>query len=151
MKLHSVTLASALALLACTAFADGPALPDLPIVNNAGLSLTDALSVASANSLTLRQARADADVAAANARSAQAQTRPGLSTTTYGTVGNSANILTSSPGVLPQNVFSVAPRGFADQNLMLMVPIYTGGRLEGNVAGARQQAWRRPSPSGRPN
>ena len=140
MKLRSVTLASALALLACTAFADdGPALPELPIVNNARVSLKDALRIASANNLTLRQTQADADAASANARSAQAQTKPSLSTTTYGTAGDSSNILTSSPGVMPQNVFSVAPRGFADQNLMLMVPLYTSGRLERNAAAARQQ------------
>ena len=37
------------------------------------------------------------------------------------------------------NLFSVAPRGFADQNLMLMVPLFTGGRLESASASARKQ------------
>jgi len=75
----------------------------------------------------------------AAARSARAQTRPGLSTTTYATAGDSSNILTTSPGVVPQNIFAVPPRGFADQNLMLMVPLLTGGRLNSNVAAARSQ------------
>ena len=98
-----------------------------------------ALSVASVNSLTLKQMQADANSASAAAQSAKAQTKPSLSTTTYATVGDSFNILTTSPGVMPQNIFAVPPHGFADQNLMLMVPLLTGGRLESSVTAARRQ------------
>ena len=136
----SALVASALAFLPGGALAaDGPVLTDLPTVNSAGLSLREALAVASANNLTLKQSRADADAASATARSSQAQTRPSLSTTTYATVGDSPNILTTSPGVMPQNLFNVPPRGFVDQNLMLMVPLFTGGRLESAAAAARRQ------------
>ena len=48
-----------------------------------------------------------------------------------------SNILTSSPGVAPQNLFNVPPHGFADQNLMVMVPLFTGGTLAGRAASAR--------------
>ena len=145
MKLRPIALASALVASALVFLpgvapaADTQVLPDPPTVSSARLSLPEALAVASANNPTLKQAQADADSAAAAARSAEAQTKPSLSTTTYGTVGDSSNILTTSPGVVPQNIFAVPPRGFADQNLMLMVPLLTGGRLGSSVTAARRQ------------
>ena len=136
------TLSSAVILVFLAASAlpvAAQTLPDLPIFTSANLSLKDALHVASLHNLTLKQMQADADAASANASSVGAQTKPGLSTTTYATLGDSPNILTTSPGVMPQNIFSVPPRGFADQNLMLMVPLYTGGRLASSVAAAQKQ------------
>lgn len=115
-------------------------LPELPTVTNSSLTLREALRIAAANNLTLKQSQADALSASASARSARAQEKPTLSTTTYGTVGDSANILTTSPGVLPQNILGVPPHGFADQNLMLMVPLYTGGKLRYNIAATREQS-----------
>lgn len=131
-------LAGALASFALPAYAQ--VLPELPTVTSNGLTLREALQIAAANNLALKQSQADALAASASARSASAQAKPILSTTTYGTVGDSFNILTTSPGVLPQNIFSVPPHGFADQNLMLMVPIYTGGKLKYNIAAANQQS-----------
>ena len=119
--------------------ADAQSYSDLPTVNSSKFSLQDALTVAAQNSVTLKQMQADAASASASVRSATAQAKPSLSTTTYGTVGDSSNILTSSPGVPPQNIFAVPSHGFADQNLMLMVPLRTGGRLESNITAARRQ------------
>jgi len=137
----SALLASALALLPGSALAaDAQGTPDLPTVNDPKMSLSQALRIAAQNSVALKQMQADADSASAATRAANAQTRPSLSTTTYGTVGDSSNILTTSPGVVPQNLFAVPPRGFADQNLMLMVPLLTGGRLGNNVTAAREQS-----------
>lgn len=101
------------------------------------LSLRDALALAQVNNVSVQQSRADADEAAAAARSAQAQQQPSVSTTTYATAGDSSNVLTTSPGVMPQNIFIVPPRGFADQNVMVMVPLFTGGTLAGRAASAR--------------
>ena len=112
---------------------------DPPTINNSTMSLRNALMVAARNNVTLKQMQADADIAAATAHSAQAQTKPSLSATTYGTVGDSSNILTTSPSVSPQNIFAVPSHGFADQNLMLMVPLLTGGRLGSSVVAARRQ------------
>lgn len=131
----SVTLAAASLLPA-----HAQALRELPTVTSSSLTLKEALRIAAANNLTLKQSQADAGAASASARSASAQAKPSLSITTYGTVGDSANILTTSPGVLPQNILSVPPHGFADQNLMLMVPLYTGGRVRYNIAVAREQS-----------
>ena len=134
------TFALALVLLPGAALAAGDqSMPAPPVISSAALSLRGAFSVASANSPALKQVQADADSASATARSTGAQTKPSLSATTYGTVGDSANILTSSPGVTPQNIFAVPPHGFANQDLMLMVPLFTGGRLGGASASARRQ------------
>ena len=119
--------------------ADAQNLSDMPILSNATLSLRDALKIAVQNNVTLKQMQADARSASAAARSANAQTKPSLSVTTYGTIGDSSNILTSSPGVMPQNIFAVAPHGFADQDLMLMVPLLTGGKLGSASAAAQKQ------------
>jgi len=119
--------------------ADAQRSSDMPLLSNATLSLRDALKIAAQNNVTLKQMQADADSASAAARAAKAQTKPSLSTTTYGTVGDSSNILTSSPGVMPQNIFAVAPHGFADQDLMLMVPLLTGGKLGSASAAAQKQ------------
>lgn len=135
---------AALAIGALLFFSAMPAssqtLPDLPTVTNSTLTLKDALRIAAVNGVTLKQARADAGIASASARSADAQSKVSVSATTYGTAGDSANILTTSPGVLPQNIFSVPPHGFADQNLMLMVPIFTGGKLKYNSESASRQS-----------
>ena len=134
------TFALALVLLPGAALAAGDqSMPAPPVISSAALSLRGAFSVASANSPALKQVQADADSASATARSTGAQTKPSLSATTYGTVGDSSNILTSSPGVTPQNIFAVPPHGFANQDLMLMVPLFTGGRLGGASASARRQ------------
>ncbi|MEO7719119.1 MAG: TolC family protein [Capsulimonas sp.] len=104
------------------------------------LSLAQAVALANKNSpIALRQ-RADAAIAAAAARGAQAQQKPTLSATAYGALGDSSNILSSAPGVTPQNLFAVPPRGFADQNLTLMVPISTGGKIRGTIDFAQRQA-----------
>jgi len=135
-------LLATLALLPMpTALADPAltALPDLPLVSRT-LSLRDAVALALADSFSLRGVRADAAVAAAQARAAGAQQKPSLSTTTYATTGDAANVFTTSPGVGPTNYFGVPPKGFADQDLMLMVPLYTGGRLQARTQAARSQA-----------
>jgi len=138
--LKHCTFALALVLLPGAALAAGDqSMPAPPVISSAALSLRGAFSVASANSPALKQVQADADSASATARSTGAQTKPSLSATTYGTVGDSSNILTSSPGVTPQNIFAVPPHGFANQDLMLMVPLFTGGRLGGASASARRQ------------
>ena len=111
----------------------------LPVLSRA-LTLNEAVAVALANSLMLKETQADADAASARARSARAQASPILSTTTYGTIGDSSNIFTTSPGVAPQNLFAVPPHGFADQNLMLMIPLYTGGRIAGRIQSGKSQA-----------
>ncbi|MGI4792350.1 MAG: efflux RND transporter permease subunit, partial [Janthinobacterium lividum] len=122
-------------LLACF-----PILPTRADTPTQTLSLSQAIALGTVGSPDLLGAQADAEAAAAAVHSASAQTRLGLSTTTYATVGDSSNILTTSPGVAPQNIFLVPSHGFADQNLMLMLPLTTGGRLEANLKAAQKQS-----------
>ena len=108
----------------------------LPIVTRT-LSLHDAVALAMTSSLTIKQVQADAASASSAARSTEAQEKPSVSATLYAATGDSSNILNTSPGVAPQNFFSVPPRGFADQNLMVMIPLFTGGTIAGRIASAQ--------------
>lgn len=139
-KLLFISRLAVLTLMALACSSIARAQNSAPMLINPQLSLSDALRLASQNSVTLKQVRADADASSAAAFGALAQTRLGLSATTYATVGDSSNILTTSPGVSPQNVFLVAPHPFADQNLMLMVPLFSGGRLQNALTSARRQS-----------
>lgn len=95
------------------------------------LTLAHAIEVALQNSPILRGATAELDMAAARVKAVQAARKPSLSATTFLTAGSESGPIYNSPdGVMPQNIFAV-PRGpFANQNLMLMVPLLNGGRLQ---------------------
>ncbi len=148
---HRRGVGTALTLLLCLApagislrpaLSDAPAAPDsdaLPVVSSP-LTLRDAVTLALVDNLTLREARADQAAADAGTRSARAQAKPSLSTTTYATAGDSPNIFATSPGVGPQNLFNVPAHGFADQNLMLMIPLSTGGRIAARIHAGQSQA-----------
>jgi outer membrane protein len=143
-KLHKLGIMAAVLLvslsISVTAGRADSDVPVLPSVSNANLTLKDAISLAMADNITLKLANSDAKSARASESSAKAMRSPTLSTSTFATYGDTDNIVTSSPGVLPQNIMPVDPKGFADQNLTLMVPIYTGGKLELNIASAHQQS-----------
>ena len=94
------------------------------------LTLAQAVQVGLRESLVVRAAQSEAKAAAAETRMARSMTRIQISANTYLTYGDSPANITSTPGVMPQNILTVMPRGFADQNLMLMIPLYTGGRLD---------------------
>lgn len=101
-----------------------------PIVTGP-LTLSRAVEIALQNSPILRGATAELDIAAARVRAAQAASKPSLSATTFLTTGSESGPIFNSPdGVAPQNLFAV-PRGpFANQNLMFMLPVLSGGRLQ---------------------
>ena len=113
---------------------------DPATLNNATFSLADALTQATKSNLTLREMQSAVRLANASTRAAEAMTKPSVSTTVYGTLGDSSNILTNSPGVSPQNIFSVPPHGFADFDLTLMAPLSTGGKLNDAVDSAKMQS-----------
>ncbi len=129
-------LAAGLMLLAVSVPANAEPSLSLPTITRT-LSLRDALALARTNSLRLKQMQADAASASASARAAEAQGKPSASATLYAATGDSSNILNTSPGVAPQNFFAVPPRGFADQNLMVMIPLFTGGTLAGRISSAQ--------------
>ncbi len=101
---------------------------------NGPLTLDAAVRFALVNSPVVRGAQAEIDMALAQVETARAATRPTVSATTFATSGSEAGPIYNTPeGVLPQNLFAV-PRGpFANQNLTLMWPLASGGRLKALV------------------
>jgi outer membrane protein len=65
-------------------------------------------------------------------------TRPQISANTYVSSGDMRNILGTPAGSSPANALTVPTRRFVDQNVTLMVPLYTGGKL-GNLVKAASQ------------
>ena len=102
-------------------------------------SVTQAVQTGLRENLMVRAAQADVRAAAAETRVARSQTRPQVSANTYLSFGDFNNILYTAGNVMPQNYLNVPSQGFADQNLTLMVPIYTSGRLENSVKAASQR------------
>ncbi len=95
------------------------------------LSLQKAVEIALNNSPILRGVAADFDEATARVKAAQAARKPSLSATTFLTTGSETGPIYNTPdGVTPQNLFAVPRGAFADQNLMLMLPLLNGGRLQ---------------------
>ena len=109
------------------------------------LQIQGALTVAQAvqtglhENRMLRASRADVKAAAESTKIARSQTRPQLSANSYLTYGDSSNIFSSAPNVMPINSMIVPPSSFADLNFMLMIPLYTGGHLEHQVRAAAER------------
>jgi outer membrane protein TolC len=140
LAIRYVMAAAALSLLLAQTFTSADTtIPDLPTVTRK-LSLQDARALAGANNINLKQAHADVSGAIAAAKSATAQTRPSVAATTYGLVGDSNNIVASSPGVMPPNYFGTPTRGVLDQNVIAMAPLFTRGKLTGQANAAAAQS-----------
>ncbi|MDO8684975.1 MAG: TolC family protein [Armatimonadota bacterium] len=103
------------------------------------LSIQDAVTIALANNPSVAIKTADAEAAKSRIGMAKSMTKPRLSTTTFGTTGTMSNIIPGPASVDPQGMVIVPDKGQIDQNLMAMYPLYTGGRLSGQVRGARGQ------------
>jgi outer membrane protein TolC len=106
------------------------------------LTLAQAIRVGLSSNLMVAAAHADIRAAEAEKSAAISQTRPQVSANTYVSQGNTGNILATVGNVMPPNTLNVPQKGFADQNLTLMVPLFTGGRLQALVraAAARERA-----------
>jgi outer membrane protein len=112
--------------------------PQLPKVEGP-LTLAQAIQIGLRENLMIRAVQWEAKAAAAETRATRSMTRLQISANTYLTYGDAPNIVSTAPGVMPQNNLSVMPGGFANQNLMLMVPLYTGGRLNSLVRAASER------------
>ena len=102
------------------------------------LSLKDAVETALRENFDVQAVRFEADAAHEETRSLRAMTRPQISANTYVSSGDMRNILGTPPGSSPANALTVPTKRFVDQNLTLMVPLYTGGKL-GNLVKAASQ------------
>jgi outer membrane protein len=103
------------------------------------LSLQLAVQTGLRENLMVRAAQADVRAAQADTRATRAMTLPQVSANTYLSTGSMSNILGTSPNVTPVNNLNVPSKPFADQNLTLMIPLYTGGRLGSLVRAAAQR------------
>lgn len=101
------------------------------------IGTTDAVNIALKNNPTIASRRSLVAAAAARVGMAKAMTRPQLSASTFGTVGNMPMVVPSSPNVQPQNFSLTGDTARLDQNLMAMYPLYTGGNLNGKVSSAQ--------------
>ena len=113
-------------LSSLNAFAAEPVAPTVT-----ALSLADAVKLVGTADLSVAAAREDAAAAAASERSANAMSKPSVSTTTYATAGDATNIVTSSVGVLPQSITIAPSNGAADQNVDPLHALTSG---EGDVS-----------------
>jgi len=119
-----------LALIALAAIASGQTTPPQ------SLSVEDAVSFGLKNSPALRGAQAEIDVAKAETRAARSRLAPQIGLNGFGSQGSMPNVLQSAMGFEPQALVLAPNDAFADLNLMLMMPLYTGGSLSSLVSAA---------------
>jgi outer membrane protein len=104
------------------------------------LSLDKAVETGLRNNLEVLAMEAEARAAKEETAMARAMSRPQISANSYAAIGNMQSIVNSSPGPMPPNATLVPPNGFVGQNISLMAPLYTGGRLGSLVGAASQKA-----------
>lgn len=107
-----------------------------PVVNGP-LSLDEAVATALRESPVLRGAEEEVEAALGRLNAARAERKPMLSANTFLSGGSLPNIV-ESPQLPIARMIMGLPRGaYFDQNLMLMAPILTGGRLRALVRQAQ--------------
>lgn len=100
-----------------------------PVVGGT-LSLEDAVTTALRESPVVRGAAEEVEAALGRLNAARAERKPMLSANTFLSGGSLPNIV-ESPQLPVARMIMGLPRGaYFDQNLMLMAPLYTGGRLK---------------------
>jgi outer membrane protein TolC len=110
---------------------------------NGLLTADRAVEIALRESPVVQGAVEEVNIAVQELRAAQAQRLPILSTSSFLSTGSNSSTTTTPAPVMPQMIMALPRSGFYDQNLSLMVPLYTGGRLEALVR--RAKAARRAS------
>ncbi|HEY3413144.1 MAG TPA: TolC family protein [Armatimonadota bacterium] len=120
----------------------GPILASRPVIHQA-LTIDQAVEIALRESPVVRGSAADVDAAIGRLRAAQAERLPWLSTNAFVSTGNSASVMSTPPPTQPAAIMALPDRRFTDLNLSLMLPLFTGGRLEAMIRQA--EALRRAS------
>lgn len=104
----------------------------------ARLDLQQAIAFAIEHHPTLRVANQEQRAAAARVQQSEGAFLPKLAAGAYVNTGNTGMIVPGAPGVEPQ-FWSSLPGGAVNFNLALMMPLYTGGRLQARLAQARAE------------
>ncbi len=100
-----------------------------PLVKQA-LTVEEAVALALRESPIVRGAAEEVEAALGRLNAARAERRPVLSANTFLSGGSIANIVESPPLPVARMIMNLPRGGYFDQNLMLMAPLYTGGRLK---------------------
>ena len=100
------------------------------------LSLEQAVALAWEHSPYLEAMRQEVPAARARLAQARAQGRLMATTSTFLTAGTMMGNVTGTDPVSPRAILSVPNAAAADQNLMIMYPLSTGGRIGAQVAAA---------------
>jgi len=103
-----------------------------PIIHQA-LTLDQAVALAQRESPVIRGATEEVRAVIGRLQIAQAETRPWLSVNTFLSGGSNSNIVRTPQATQPEMIMGLARSAFFDQNLMLMYPLYTGGRLSAMI------------------
>jgi outer membrane protein len=121
------------AILALAGIILGPAAIAAP----QAVTLSDAVNIALKNNPTIEARQAMLKAASARVGMAKSMTGLQVSAASFATTGSIPMIVPGSPGVTPQ-FFTITPdKGRLDGALTAMYPLYTGGKLSGQVNGAR--------------
>lgn len=106
---------------------------DLPVITES-ISAADAVDIALKNSPVLASGRAILGAAEARIDMAKSMQRLQVSTTSYASKGNMPMVLAGPDTVMPQSSILTGDTARFDQSIMGMYPIYTGGRIESQIA-----------------
>ncbi len=101
------------------------------------LSVQEAVKIALKESPVVRGALEEVEVATARVAAARAEGRPSASVNTFVAGGSSPAIVAGVEPVQPRLTMGLPGGSFLDQNVNLMVPLFTGGRLQAMVRQAK--------------
>ena len=107
-----------------------------PVVNKQ-LSMDEAVKIALKESPVVHGAVAEVSAACARLRAAKADRLPMVSANGFASDGNTSSIVASPAVVGPAMTTGIPSGRFSDANVMLMLPVFTGGRLNAMVANAK--------------
>ena len=103
-----------------------------PIINET-LTVERAVEIALRESPVIRGAVAEVEADEGRLNSARAERKPVVSANTFLSGGSISNIVESPQAVQPSMIMNLPRGGYFDQNLMVMFPLFTGGRLKSAV------------------
>lgn len=109
----------------------------VPSAAQQSITLADAVNIALKNNPTIEARQAMLKAASARVGMAKSMTGLQVAAASFATTGSIPMIVPGSPGVNPQ-FFTITPdKGRLDGALTAMYPLYTGGKLSGQVNAAR--------------
>lgn len=111
----------------------------LPVLGQAPLSLQDAIAQAERTNPRLQAVKAQQDAVSARAQAVAGMLSPQVSVSGWLAQGTVENMLASSPGVMPDSMRMAQREGFSSAQVKLVLPLFTGGRLQAMVGSARRE------------